>query len=193
MPAATVKIPQVLNAGLAAGVFICVAQRLGTVLTSNDTVEELAVLAGCLSILLVGSWNLKNFIDEYKAFEQSNNSSFRLAPTVIFGSLAYTALGVAGSTAFAGVTSMYVLAAFFLICGIWSAVSFFKRRGDRDERTARRSTWMVIYPICAIFLLGGAAFGTILSVLVGCLAPLVMILLDSTDSKTFSTHDHGAA
>jgi hypothetical protein len=188
-PAQAVEIPQVLSAAMAAGVYICIAQRTGGFFLGLEGAHWRDLLLGAVTLLTIGAWNAKNFIDDFKAFARSADRGFSLGPTVAFGAATFTTLGVAGTLLFDGTKPIWALAAFFLLCAGWSATSWRRRRrNDRsDPEIPKRLKRVFLYLICAVALAVGAYSGHLVWLGLAFLVVLVIFVIDAREYKTFSS------
>lgn len=188
------RILQVLTAALAASVFICIAQRLGSYLQANhhlvgDRTDWPELGWGSLALMLTMLWTAKNSVDEFRAFDKPPTTAFSLGATVLFSTCAYVALATAGSLLFDGMKPFWALAAFFGICTVWSLESLVRHILKKSDRQTIRGRieWAVAYPICAAALVWYASTGGTGWTAILVFVPIGYFVRDAWKLKTFST------
>jgi hypothetical protein len=193
----TIKIPQVLNAGLASSVYICVAQAVGNLLTAPVRPETNLVVGGC-AFLLIFLWNTKIFVDDYKAFDRDPDAGFSLGPTILFSAATYMALAIAASALFIGTWSIVILAAYFGVKVIWSSVSYLRRSrikpsdADNDRKKSQRVRWVLIYALCCAITLASGLSASTPCIIAATVIVLLVFVGDAIACNTFSSkNEHG--
>lgn len=188
-PALAVQIPQVLSAAMAAGVFICIAQRTGGFFLAPGCAPWQDYVLGFAMLVTIGAWNAKNFVDDFKAFARQADGGFSLGPTVAFGAASFTALGTASTLLFDGFKSVWALAAFFFICAAWSATSWIRRRrkNSSDAEIPKRFKRVIYYSLCGMLLLIPVLSASWIALAVVLSLVVVIFVLDAREYKTFSS------
>ncbi|MEA3049526.1 MAG: hypothetical protein QOG84_1362 [Sphingomonadales bacterium] len=184
-----VEIPQVLSAAMAAGVFICIAQRSGNYLLHEETWKLHDFLVGLVVLVTIGAWNAKNFIDDFKAFARRDDEGFSLGPTVAFSAATFTTLGAAGTLLFDGLKAICALVLFFVLCSIWCATSWRRRskKNKDDPEIPRRRIRMILYGECGTILAlsAYAVSWVVLAIAAACIS--AVFVYDVRDYNTFSS------
>jgi hypothetical protein len=182
-----VEIPQVLSAALAAGVFICIAQRTGAHFLNPESSGWQDCVLSFAALLTIGAWNAKNFIDDFKAFARRDDAAFSLGPTVAFSAATFTTLGVAATLLFDGLKANWALVAFFLLCSAWSATSWWRRskKNASDLEVPKRLKRFFWYLACSA-VLGAAAYqGFWVWSLLALMFVLIVFVIDAREYRTF--------
>ena len=196
VPTAAVKVPQILNAALAAAVFICLAQRTPELIKLYPSLSSTELTRTSALIALIIAYNLKQIVDEYRAFEFGSNENFSLAPTVVFGALSYLMLAIAASNVGDVKATLYSVIGYFVVLTVWSLVSLIRRLGYKDsnlnvDKLRRRMLWACSY---------GASILILLLIHIDIIEPFsnylfllipVLYFYDVRDSKTFVTAHEG--
>jgi hypothetical protein len=184
-----VEIPQVLSAAMAAGVYICIAQRAGGYFLDPADLDWQSYLISFFALFTIAAWNAKNFIDDFKAFARRDDDGFSLGPTVGFSAATFTMLGIAATLLFGGVRSVWALAGFFLLSSIWSATSWRRRKkkNRHDIEIPKRWIRMILYFECFVLLAGAAFSESRFLSFASMLCALLVFVYDARDYKTFSS------
>ena len=184
-----VEIPQVLSAALAAGVYICIAQRTGGYLLNPRCPTPWNYILGFSLMAMIGIWNTKNFVDDFKAFARRSDAGFSLGPTVAFSAATFTTLGVSATLLFDGMKPIYGLIVFFVLCSIWSATSWRRRwKKDRsDPEIPKRGLRVFLYAICAAILAIATVVDHWVGIVVAWIAVFGVFVFDARQYKTFSS------
>lgn len=191
------KVSQVLNAALSASVIICLAQGLPSVLIAEDFAASF--LPSMVFAAVIVAYNLKQYVDEFRAFEHAENEEFSIARTVFFGTVSYLSLAAAGYSIGKPETSAIFLIAYFSTLVAWSVASAVARFGYREseqntDKLRRRLLWIVIYLLAATAIWALIYFDKTLDPVWLCAVVFSLVILficDVRDSNTFDEHHTG--
>lgn len=192
------RVPQILNAALAASVIVCLAQRSPNILQTYED-GGLDVRWTALVACLIFFYTIKQYVDEYRAFEFGSNSHFSIFRTVLFGSLSYLMLAAGASNLENADRSFLFIVGYFVVLVIWSFTSLVVRLGksedtENNDKIKRRMLWIVLYLLAAVtlFIDHESVFGEqALAQLASFLVFSVLYLVDAKDSKTFQAAHTG--
>lgn len=184
-----VEIPQVLSAAMAAGVFICIAQRTGGHFLKPGAEPWTNYLLSFATLLTIGAWNAKNFIDDFKAFARRDDTGFSLGPTVAFSAATFTTLGVAATLLFDRFKAAWALAIFFLLCSAWSANSWRRRhkRNPLDLEIPKRRKRVFWYLACSSVLALAINVNSGIGLTCALVFIVVIFVVDAREYRTFSS------